>query len=138
MKAFRLLFVVLLCLPAAASNPRARFPLQLKVLTAASHRVEGPPLVPTDCGIRDYDGYCHGSAPVPYVENTMLVREADGTVLHVGCWVYNRWSHCADLPVNQTFEAKKEKHGLAIQYFDEHHKLRTQLYEVEDMSKSSR
>lgn len=108
------------------------------MLSAASHQVQGAPLVPTDCGIRDYDGYCHGSAPVTYVENTMLIQEPNGALLHVGCWVYNRWSHCADLPVNQTFEAKKEGHGLTIQYFDQDHKLRRQFYEIEDNDPSSR
>jgi hypothetical protein len=60
----------------------------------------------------------------------MVVREPDGKSLQIACTAYNRWSHCTDLPVNSTFEAKMERHGLEIRYLDQSHKMRRQLYEI--------
>jgi hypothetical protein len=60
----------------------------------------------------------------------MAVLEPDGKSLKIACTVYNQWSHCTSLPVNQSFQARIGKRGLEIRYFDQHGKMRTQLYEV--------
>jgi hypothetical protein len=65
-----------------------------------------------------------------YIENTMVVQEPDGKTLKIACTVYNQWSHCTDLPANQTFQARRVKHGLEIRYLDQHHKWRKQVYEI--------
>jgi hypothetical protein len=69
-------------------------------------------------------------APKTYVENTMVVQEPDGNSLEIACTVYNRWSHCTSLPVDQSFEAWMGKRGLEIRYMDQHGKIRKQLYEI--------
>ncbi|MFZ0796734.1 MAG: hypothetical protein WB781_01370 [Candidatus Sulfotelmatobacter sp.] len=123
-------FVVTLFLTAMVSAWAKDLPLRIKVLSAESRQFQGPPLDPPNCNFHDIDGYCLGSSPRTYVENTMVVQEPDGKSLEIACTVYNRWSHCATLPVNQSFPARREKHGLAIRYLDQHGKMRKQVYEI--------
>jgi hypothetical protein len=113
----------------ASASPRG-LRLEVKVLKADSYTFQSPPIIPHDCNWRDLSAYCYGSKPVDYVENTMVVQEPDGKSLEVACTAYNRWSHCADLPVNSTFEAKMERHALEIRYLDQNHKMRRQMYEI--------
>ena len=127
---FRFYVAVLVLLSAAANVMAKPVTLQVKVVSAESRTLQGPPLVPHDCTIWDLSAYCYGSSPVTYVENTMVVREADGKSLEIGCTVYAKWSHCSDLPVNHTFEATTKKNRLDIRYVDAHHKWRTQRYEI--------
>jgi hypothetical protein len=107
-------------------------PLLIKVivLKAYSYTFRSPPIIPHDCNQQDLSAYCYGSKPVGYMENTMVVREPDGKSLPIACTAYNRWSHCADLPVNSTFDAKMERHGLEILYPDQNHKMHKQLYSI--------
>jgi hypothetical protein len=104
--------------------------LQVKVLSADSHHFQGPPLVPRDCEWRDISAYCYSSSPKTYVEHKMVVQEPDGKQLEIACTVYNQWSHCASLPVNQSLHARMTKHGIEIRYLDQHGKWRKQLYEI--------
>jgi hypothetical protein len=119
--------VLLSGMASATSKPR---PLEVKVLKAQSYTFKEPPIVPRDCDLQDFSAYCHSSKPVDYVENTMVVREPDGKSVQIACTAYNRWSHCTDLPVNSTFAAKMERHGLEIRYLDQNQKMRKQLYEI--------
>jgi hypothetical protein len=111
-------------------------PLHIKVLSAESHQFQGPPLVPRDCNWRDISAYCYSSSPDTYVENTMVVEESNGKSLEIACTVYNQWSHCTSLHVNQSFQAWLGKHGLKIRYLDQHGKMRKQVYEI--LSKSAK
>jgi hypothetical protein len=113
----------------ASALPKA-VPFQVKVLSATSREFQGPPDAPRDCNWRDYSAYCLNSSPETYVENTMVVQKPDGESLTISCTVYNEWSHCTHLPVNQTFQARMVKHGLEIRYVDQHHKVRKQVYEI--------
>jgi hypothetical protein len=113
-----------------ASALSKAMPFQVRVISATSRQFQGPPDAPRDCNWRDYSAYCLNSSPETYVENTMVVQKPDGESLTISCTVYNEWSHCTDLPVNQTFQARPVKHGLEIRYVDEHHKLRRQVYEI--------
>jgi hypothetical protein len=126
----RTFLVIALVLGAVASAWSKDFPLQIKVLSGESSQFQGPPLDPPNCNWRDLDAYCYNSSPKTYVENTMAVLEPDGKSLKIACTVYNQWSHCTSLPVNQSFQARIGKRGLEIRYFDQHGKMRTQLYEV--------
>jgi hypothetical protein len=101
----------------ASSKP---LPLEVKVLKAESYTFKSPPTIPHDCNQQDLSAYCYGSKPIGYVQKS----------LQIACTAYNRWSHCTDLPVNSTFEAKMERHGLEIRYLDQSHKMRRQLYEI--------
>lgn len=105
-------------------------PLHIMVLSAESRQFQGPRLDPPNCNFQDIDAYCYGSSPETYVENTMVVQEPDGKSLEIACTVYNQWSHCTSLPVNQSFQAWLGKHGLEIRYLDQHGKVREQAYEI--------
>ena len=130
MSRFRIyaVFAVILFAMADASAKRLSFPVT--VLTAESHQFQAPPLDPPNCTLRDFDAYCHHSSPVTYVEKTMVIREPSGQSVEIACTVYTHWSHCADLRVNQTFQATEEKRGLDIRYLDDRHKWRKELYEI--------
>jgi hypothetical protein len=130
MSCCRFVFVVPLLLAATVSAWSKDWPLQIKVLSAESRQFQDPPLVPRDCEWRDLSAYCYSSSPETYVENKMAVETPDGKHLEIACTVYNQWSHCANLPVNRTFQARMTKHGLEIRYLDQHGKMRKQLYEI--------
>jgi hypothetical protein len=127
--------IFLSVMASASSTPQ---PIEVKVLKAESYTFKSPPIIPRDCNWQDLSAYCYGSKPVGYVENTMVVREPDGRSLQIACTAYNRWSHCTDLPVNSTFEAKMERHGLDIRYLDQNQKMRKQLYEILRENQGSR
>jgi len=130
MQRFSCFLAVTVFLSAMASAASKPTPLEVKVLKADSYTFKAPPIIPHDCNWQDLSAYCYSSKPVGYVENTLTVLEPDGKSLEVACTAYNRWSRCADLPVNSTFEAKMERHGLEIYYPDQNHKMRKQLYQI--------
>jgi hypothetical protein len=124
------LFFAVLILSTGASASLKQLPFPVKVLSAESRRFEAPPLLPPNCNWKDISAYCYSSSPQTYIENTMVIQEPDGNSLEVACLVYGPWSHCADLPVNRTFQARLQKHGVEIRYLDQHHKMRKQVYEI--------
>jgi hypothetical protein len=126
----RFFFVVTLLLAATGSAWSKNWPLHVKVLSAENHEFQGPPLVPRDCEWRDLSAYCYSSSPETYVEHTMVVQAPGGKSLEIACTVFNRWSRCTSLPVNQSFQARMTKHGLEIRYSDQHGKLCKQVYEI--------
>jgi len=130
MRRFSCFLAVTVFLSVMASASSKPLPIEVEVLKAESYTFESPPIIPNDCNWEDLSAYCYGSKPIDHVQNTMVVREPDGKSLQIACTVYNRWSHCTDLPVNSTCEAKMEKHGLEIRYLDQNHKIRRQLYEI--------
>jgi hypothetical protein len=125
-----LLFVFPFLLAALTSSWSKELPFQIKVLSTESHQFQGAPLDPPNCTWRDISGYCTSSRPQTYIENKMVVLEADGKKLEIACTVYNPWSHCTSLPVNQTFRARTRKNGLEIRYRDQHGKWQKQVYAV--------
>jgi hypothetical protein len=117
------------------ASPWAKdLPFQIKVLSGESRQFQGPPFPPTNCEWRDISAYCYNSSPETYVENTMVVQEPDGKSLEIACTVYNQWSSCTTLPVNQSFEASMGKRGLKIRFVDQRGKMREQLYEINKVS----
>lgn len=126
-------FIVAISL--AASAAAKDYPIQLKVLSAESHEDIGPSQRALEgCSWRDLDAYCFGSSP--YIVNTMVVQENGGEPFSIACTAYE-WSNCTDLAVDQTFQARKEKHGIAILYTDKSGTKRTQVYEIERSSDQS-
>ncbi len=124
---FSVVVLSLAVLPGAWAKER---PFPIKVLSAESQQVEGPPLAPPDCNWKDISAYCYSSSPETYLENTMVIQEPDGKPIKITCTVYNQWSHCVPLPVNQTFEARIGRRGLEIRHIDPHGKVSKQLYEI--------
>jgi len=130
MSYLRFFLVATLFLAAMANAWSKNLPTQIKVLSAESSQFQGPPFPPPNCEWRDLSAYCYSSSPVTYVKNTMVVQEPNGKSLEIGCRVYNQWSHCTTLPVNQSFQAWMGKHGLKIRYLDQRGKWRKQVYEI--------
>jgi hypothetical protein len=130
MTRFRLFFVLPLLLSTVAGASSSHTPFPVTVLSVESDSFQGPPLVPRNCDFWTYDAYCHNSSPETYVENVMTVREPDGKSLQIECTAFDPSSHCAALPVNQTFQAMPVKRGLEIRYKDQHHKVRKEVYEI--------
>jgi len=135
---FRCFVTVTVILSAIAYASSRALPSEIKVLSAESQTVKAPPITPPDCNWQDLSAYCYSSKPIAYFENTMVIQESDGRSLKISCTAYNRWSHCVDLPINQTFQATMEKHGLEIRYLDKNHKMRKQMYEILPENESSR
>jgi hypothetical protein len=127
----RLVFVVIFYLTAVNNGWPQNLPFQVKVLSAESRQFQAPPIDPPNCDWKDISAYCYNSSPETYLENTMVVQKSDGNSYEIACTVYNRWSHCASLPVDQSFRARMEdKRGLEIRYMDQHGKMRKQLYAI--------
>jgi hypothetical protein len=114
----------------AIASSQSSAPVEIKVLSVSSYSFEAPQLSPPDCNWKDISAYCYSSAPVSYVENTMVIEEPNGKLLEIGCTVYAPWSRCATLPVNQTFQAHLEKRSLQVRFRDERHKWRNQTYDL--------
>jgi PEGA domain len=71
--------------------------------------------VPKNCGIIDYDAYCHHSRSA-IVRHTLLVQDSSGKSLTISCTVDSIWSKCIALPVGQTFSAEHTKRGITVWY----------------------
>ncbi len=125
-----LVFGVIFFLAAMTNAWPQNLPFQIRVLRAESREFQAPPIDPPNCDWKDISAYCYNSSPETYIENTMVVQKSDGTSLEVACTVYNRWSHCASLPIDQSFQARTEKRGLEIRYMDRYGKMRKQFYEI--------
>jgi hypothetical protein len=105
-------------------------PIQIKVLSGETRQFQGPPFPSINCEWRDISAYCFNSSPETYVQNTMIVQEPGGKSLEIACTVYNQWSCCTNLPVNQSFQAWRGKRSLKIRYLDHSGKMREQVYEI--------
>ncbi len=103
---------------------------QIKVLSSESHKIERPVTTPPDCNWKDLSAYCYSSSPLTYVAITMVVEQLDGKSLRIECTAKSPSSRCVPLPVSQTFEARRRKDGLEIQYRDRQGRSRKQLYRI--------
>lgn len=126
---------VLILLGAVLANVRfsdaasAAYPLRIKVLSAQTHAVQAEAQVPRDCDLSNYSAYCNGSR-VPSSQSTMLVQDADGRSFWIACTVDSRWSKCSTLPAGQTFDARKQKRGITIVYWNKRGKEIKQVYQL--------
>ncbi len=119
-------FVLTLALGAGADAKD--YPLQVEVLSAESYHASGPSEKALEgCTLRDIDAYCFGSST--YIVHNMMVQESGGKPFSILCMAY-RWSHCTGLPIDETFPARREGRGIAIQYTDKNGKKRTQVYQI--------
>jgi hypothetical protein len=74
-----------------------------------------------------FSAYCNESKN-PSGQNIMLARGDDGKSFVIQCIVDSRWSKCAPLPEGETFEARKDKHGITVLYRTAKGKETKQLY----------
>ena len=105
------------------------YPLQIKVLSSEYHSLDSGTPVPKDCDLQNFSAYCNESKN-PTVQNVMQVQQSDGETFTITCVVDSRWSKCEALPVGETFEARKDKHGLTILYRNAKGKEKRQLYQL--------
>jgi hypothetical protein len=105
------------------------YPLQIKVLSSEYLPLDSGTPVPKDCDMQNFSAYCNESRN-PTVQNVMRVQAVDGETFTIACTVDSRWSKCEALPVGETFEARKDKHGLTVLYRNAKGKEKKQLYQL--------
>jgi hypothetical protein len=115
--------------PAFAGDASPAFPLRLKVISSRFQGLNGGTPVPKDCDLQNFSAYCNESKD-PTGQNILLLQDAAGTSYTVICTVDSRWSKCSSLPVGETFQARKDKHGLTILYQDSNGKDKKQFYQL--------
>jgi PEGA domain len=121
-------FCLLTAVMSSAATKNIRF--RITVLDAQSKALNTNPDQPTrDCDLANYSGYCHESK-VASVRNTMRVQEGNGKPFAITCVWDNHWSKCVALPIGQTFDARRDKHGITIFYENEKGGASKELYTV--------
>jgi hypothetical protein len=83
--------------------------------------------VPLNCEQLTYDAYCRSTSNAPMV-STLLVQEDSQPPFRISCTIESRYSRCIPLPKGESFDARREKHGLEVYYVDDKGKERKQLY----------
>jgi hypothetical protein len=83
--------------------------------------------VPQNCEQLTFDAYCRSTTNVP-LQSTLLVQEDDGPKYRISCTAESKYSRCVPLAKGESFDAKKEKHGIEVYYVDDKGKTRKQLY----------
>ena len=83
--------------------------------------------VPLNCEQLTFDAYCRSTTNVPLV-STLLVREDNEPPFRISCKIESKYSRCTPLPKGESFDARREKHGLVVYYVDDKGKARKQLY----------
>lgn len=103
-------------------------PMRIKVLDSETRSVVlDDSGVPKNCDGLNYDAYCNSSRTA-LVTNTSLVQQENGISFRIACTIDTKWSKCIPLPKGETFDARKEKHGITVYYQDDDGKARKQLY----------
>jgi hypothetical protein len=127
-------FFTVLMSSAAIKSDRFR----ITILAADSQTLNTNPDQPTrDCDLANYSGYCH-ERKVALVRNTMRVQEGNGNPFVITCVWDSRWSKCVALPIGQTFDARRDKHGITIFYENEKGGASKQLYTVAETSQGAK
>jgi hypothetical protein len=83
--------------------------------------------VPLNCEQLTFDAYCRSTTNVPLL-STLLVQEDNQPPFRISCTVQSKYSRCVPLAKGESFDAKKEKHGLDVYYVDDRGKTRKQFY----------
>jgi hypothetical protein len=112
-----------------ASATSSRTPMQITVLDSVTRAstADDNNGVPKNCEQLTFDAYCRSTSIVPLV-STLLVQEGNQPPFHISCTINSRYSRCTPLPKGETFEARREKHGITVYYVDDKGKPRKQLY----------
>ena len=119
-----------LLLVAVVANAATKTTMRIKVLDSETRAVSlGGNGVPTNCDQVTFDAYCRSSRTTP-LTNTLLVQEGDGPPFRIACTIDSKFSKCTPLQVGESFDARREKHGITVYYADDKGKARKQLYTV--------
>jgi hypothetical protein len=122
-----LLAAASLCVsPANAATRNNEMRVKVVNSETRSEAVEGSD-VPKNCDGMNFDAYCNNSN-TRVLTNTLVVQEDDGTMFRVACTVDAKYSRCVPLPTGESFDARREKHGITLYYVDDKGKARSQLY----------
>jgi hypothetical protein len=87
--------------------------------------------VPQNCEQLTFDAYCRSTTNVPMV-STLLVQQDNQPPFHISCTIESKYSRCTPLPKGESFDARREKHGITLYYTDDKGKERKQLYTLVD------
>ncbi len=118
-----LLLVAMLANAASRSND-----IRITVLDSETHTVSvSGGDVPKNCDGVNFDAYCNNSKTTR-VTNTLLVQAGNDPPFRVTCNIDSKWSKCVPLPKGESFDARREKHGVVVYYIDDKGKARSQLY----------
>ncbi len=121
-------FCLLTGLISGAATKSERF--RITVLDAHSQALQvNPDTTPRDCDQVNYSGYCH-ETKVASVRNTMRVQIGNGKPFDITCVWDSRLSRCVALSIGQSFDARKDKHGITIFYENDKGGASKQLYMV--------
>jgi len=121
----------LLLLLATFANAVLKNVMHIRILDSQTQAVSrGENGVPRNCDQVNFDAYCRSSTYTPMI-STLLVQEGDGPPFRITCTIESRYSKCVPLPIGETFDARREKHGIAVYYTDDKGRLRQQLYTYE-------
>ncbi len=111
--------------------------IRIKVLDSETRSVSlGGNDVPKNCDQVNFDAYCNNSKGA-ILTNTLLVQEGNEPPFHIACTIDSRYSRCTPLPKGESFDAKREKHGITVYYQDDNGKARKQLYTLVDTAGKS-
>lgn len=83
--------------------------------------------VPLNCDQLTFDAYCRSSR-VSQMINTLLVKEGNAPPFRVSCTMESKLSRCTPLPKGESYDARREKKGIAVYYVDDSGKARKQFY----------
>jgi hypothetical protein len=117
-----------LLLAAIVANASPKDTVRITVLDSVT-RASSPDNngVPQNCEQLTFDAYCRSTTNVPLV-STLLVREGNDPPFRISCNIDSRFSSCIPLPKGESFDAKREKHGIIVYYQDDKGKGRKQRY----------
>jgi hypothetical protein len=105
---------------------------RIKVLDSETRSVSlGGNDVPKNCDQVNFDAYCNNSRTA-VVTHILLVQEGNGAPFHISCTMDTKYSSCAPLAKGESFDARREKHGLVVYYQNDRGKARKQLYTLVD------
>ena len=117
-----------LLLVATCANAAVKNNIRITVLDSVTRAL--PPDnngVPQNCEQLTFDAYCRSTTNVPLV-STLLVQEGNEPPFRISCTIASRYSRCVPLPKGESFDARREKHGITVFYVDDKGKERKQLY----------
>ncbi len=129
-----------LLLVAMFANATSKNMMRIKVLNSETRSVSPDDNngVPLNCDELTFDAYCRSTRnATATLVNTALVQEGDGTPLRITCTADSKGSKCVHLPIGETFDARKGKHGITVYYVDEKDKTQSQWYTLVDTGAKS-
>jgi|HubBroStandDraft_5_1064220.scaffolds.fasta_scaffold02088_3 hypothetical protein len=124
-----LLFSTFLASARFAHAATEAYPLRIKIISAETRSLNTETPVPIDCDMTNFSAYCNNSKN-PTSQSIMVVQDEQGKGYRISCTIDSRKSKCAPLTVGNTFEARKDKHGITILYRNNKGKETKESYQL--------